>query len=605
VTPGLIDRLLARFDEIWLHDFEFFSLPGERPDVVCCAARELRSGRTLQLWRDQLSSTPPYMTDDGVLFVNFVANAEIGCHLALGWPIPRYILDLSPAFRVLVNGRYPPEGKGLLGAMRYYGLDNIGSKQKDAMQKRVMAGWPFTAEERRQIQAYCLSDVEALQQLLPKTMADPDFDLDVALYHGEFVAASALMEHHGVPIDTDVFGQLTGRSNWRKIRDNMVPAIDAKYGVYARNAAGDWSFSMERFAAYLERHGIAWPRLDSGKLNMKRKVFDGMSKGWPQLEDLHQLRHTRDKMRQIQLAVGADSRNRTVLWPFKAKTSRTQPKASKWIFSPAVWMRSLIKPAPGMAVAYIDYSAMEFLLAASLSDGHIGLINNMLDMYRTGDPYLTFAKRVGAVPNWATKQSHAAIRDRYKIMLLAVQYGMQAETLAGRLGTSTFEAQEMLNQHRELFSQYWAWSDDFVQYALQTGVMRTAFGWTCRTGITEFNERMIRNWPIQATGADILRIACILAIRHGIRLVAPIHDAVLIEAPMSRIEADVALMREIMRRASRIVLNATVDGTHELRTDYTIVRYPARYSDPRGAAIWERVLKLLADEQVTDKKVAA
>ena len=124
-----------------------------------------------------------------------------------------------------------------------------------------------------------------------------------------------------------------------------------------------------------------------------------------------------------------------------------------------------------------------------------------------------------------------------------------------------------------------------MQHALQTGVMRTAFGWTCRTGITEFNERSIRNWPVQATGADILRIACILAARHGIKLVAPIHDAVLIEAPIERIEADVALMREIMRRASRIVLNADADGTHELRTDDTIIRYPDRYSDKRGAEI--------------------
>jgi hypothetical protein len=28
---------------------------------------------------------------------------------------------------------------------------------------------------------------------------------------------------------------------------------------------------------------------------------------------------------------------------------------------------------------------------------------------------------------------------------------------------------------------------------------RTAFGWHCRTGITEFNERSIRNWPVQAS----------------------------------------------------------------------------------------------------------
>jgi DNA polymerase-1 len=324
-----------------------------------------------------------------------------------------------------------------------------------------------------------------------------------------------------------------------------------------------------------------------------------MSKGWPQLEELRQLRYARDKMRKVKLAVGRDGRNRTVLWPFKAKTSRTQPKAAQWIFSPAVWLRSLIKPEPGMAVAYIDYSSMEFLIAASLSDRHCGPINNMLDMYRSGDPYMAFAKRVGAIPEHITKQTlgnYEVVRERYKVMLLAVQYGMMVETLAARLGISTFEAHEMLAQHHELFAQYWSWSDDWVQQALQSGKMWTAFGWTCRTGITELNERSIRNWPIQATGADILRIACILATRHGIKLLAPVHDAVLIEAPTVRIEADVVLMQEIMRRASRLVLNNDAAGTHELRTDAKIIRYPERYSDPRGAAIWERVLQLLGEQ---------
>ena len=59
-----------------------------------------------------------------------------------------------------------------------------------------------------------------------------------------------------------------------------------------------------------------------------------MSKGHPQLESLRQLRYLRDKLRKIKLAVGADGRNRTVLWPFQSKTSRTQPKARRWIFRP-------------------------------------------------------------------------------------------------------------------------------------------------------------------------------------------------------------------------------------------------------------------------------
>ena len=332
------------FEEIWLHDFEFVSQPGERPDVVCLIAHELRSGRTLRLWRDELRKDPPYRTDRGVLFVSFVANAECACHLALGWPLPARVLDLSPAFRNLTNGHSTPEGKGLLGALRYYGLDAIGTKQKDAMQKRVMQGWPFSPEERRQILVYCESDVDALRRLL--TCMLPEIDLGVALYHGEFAAASALMEHRGVPIDVGVFRQLADNDTWRAVRDAMVPTIDAQYGVYVRDASGEWSFNLKLFTAYLEREGITgWPLLESGKLNLRRKTFEAMSKGWAQLEELRQLRHSRDKLRKIKLAVGADGRNRTVLWPFQAKTSRTQPKASQWIFSPAVWLRSLTSPS--------------------------------------------------------------------------------------------------------------------------------------------------------------------------------------------------------------------------------------------------------------------
>jgi DNA polymerase I-like protein with 3'-5' exonuclease and polymerase domains len=240
---------------------------------------------------------------------------------------------------------------------------------------------------------------------------------------------------------------------------------------------------------------------------------------------------------------------------------------------------------------------MEFMLAASLSDGHCGPDNLMLAMYQSGDPYVSYCKKIAIVPDTATKKTHGAIRGKYKNMLLAVQYGMSANTLAGRLGVSTFEAHIMLSQHHEQFFQYWAWSDDFMQHALQTGIMRTVFGWHCRTGITEFNERSIRNWPIQACASEILRIACILGTRHGIRLLGPVHDAVLIEAPIERIEADVALMQEIMRRASRIVLNRDRTGTHELCTDATIVRYPDRYRDPRGVVVWNRVIELLGQQQ--------
>jgi DNA polymerase I-like protein with 3'-5' exonuclease and polymerase domains len=223
----------------------------------------------------------------------------------------------------------------------------------------------------------------------------------------------------------------------------------------------------------------------------------------------------------------------------------------------------------------------------------------MWELYASGEPYLNFAKRVSTAPKEATKSTHADLRDRYKVGLLSIQYCISAETLAGRLGIFPFAAHEMLNQHHELFARYWRWSDDWLARALDTGIMRTCFGWQCSTGITEFNERSIRNWPIQATGAEILRIAIILGTRHGIEILAPVHDAVLIQASIERIETDKARMQQIMARASRIVLNSTMGGTYKLRTDAKIIRYPDRYSDPRGIEIWNWVLTRLTEQATT------
>jgi hypothetical protein len=604
-TRDALDRLFARFSRVILEDFEFISRPGERPDVVCGVFHDLGAGRTTRLWRDQLDQ-PPYDLGPDTLVVSFVFNAEGACHLSLDWPLPRNTLDLSPEFKCHVNGKgIPRKNQGLIGALQYFGLDSIAPKRKDAMRERIMKGWPFTAEEIEQILAYCAEDVEMLRQLLLKLL--PHIDLPIALHNSEFVADLALSEHVGVPVDMEIFPQLADKKTWREIRDSMVPLVDV-CGIYVCDTRGEWHWNNARFEGLLTSEGINWPRKeDTGKLDLRRKTFESMAKAYPQIEPLRQLRYIRDKLRSIQLSVGHDGRNRTVLWPFSSKTSRTQPKAKHWIFSPSVWLRFLIKPEPGKALAYIDYSSMEFGAGAALSDKHIpGSNNPMLGLYEGGDPYLDFGKIIGLIPPDATRKTPGVgvIRDRLKVLCLGTQYGMQKSTLATRLGVSDIEAHEMLQMHRELFSQYWGWSDDWLHHSLTRGMMRTVYGWQCATGITEFNERSIRNWPIQSTCADIFRLAYVWGTRHGLTLIAPVHDAVLLEAPEDRIEHDVALMREIMRRASRVILNPTADGTFELRTDVKIIRYPDRFTDPRGTELWETVLKLLAERRQCQEAAA-
>ena len=97
-----------------------------------------------------------------------------------------------------------------------------------------------------------------------------------------------------------------------------------------------------------------------------------MSKTYPKLAPLKELRHALGEMRLEEIAVGPDGRNRTMLSPFGARTGRNTPSNTRFIFGPAVWLRGLIKPKPGTALAYIDWSSQEVAIAAALS-GDAGL----------------------------------------------------------------------------------------------------------------------------------------------------------------------------------------------------------------------------------------
>jgi DNA polymerase I len=307
-----------------------------------------------------------------------------------------------------------------------------------------------------------------------------------------------------------------------------------------------------------------------------------MARSYPAVAPLRELRGSLSEMRLSDLAVGLDGRNRTMLSAFRARTGRNQPSNTKFIFGPSVWLRGLIQPPPGHGVAYVDWAQQEFGIAAALSGDPL-----MMEAYRSGDPYLAFAKQAGTAPLEATKATHKAVRDQFKSTVLAVQYGMGAEALAQRIGQPPIRARELLRLHRETYRVFWRWSDAAVDHAVLNGHLHTVFGWRVQVPPVA-NDRSLRNFPMQANGAEMLRLACCLATERGIEVCAPVHDAVLICAPLDRLDEDVGRMQDAMQEASRIVL-----GDFELRTDATVVRYPDRYMDERGTVMWQRVMALL------------
>ena len=244
-----------------------------------------------------------------------------------------------------------------------------------------------------------------------------------------------------------------------------------------------------------------------------------------------------------------------------------------------MWLRRLIKPEPGAALVYADWSSQEFGIAAALSGDP-----RMMEAYGSGDPYL--ARWLGRRPAGATKEPQASARDVQGVVL-EVSYGMESEALASRLGVLPLEARELLRKFRETYPRFWRWAQNIVDAAFQarnSDRLRLASG---HAGGPEPPFRF-RNFPMQANGAEMLRLAACIGAERGIRIYAPVHDAILAEAPDDEIEEAAAALQQHMRAASRIVL-----AGFELRTDATLIVHPDRYDDPRGAVMWRRVMRRL------------
>ena len=255
-------------------------------------------------------------------------------------------------------------------------------------------------------------------------------------------------------------------------------------------------------------------------------------------------------------------------------------------------MRGLIRPGPGKALAYLDWSAEEIAIAAVLSSDP-----QLLKVVREGDPYLGFARLAGLAPEDATKDTHPAVRELCKMLFLGVGYGMGEATLASHLNRGIPEARRLLQLYREAFPRFTAWTEDQCDRAMISGSISTVFGWRLQVNGTT-KPTTLRNFPAQATGSEILRLACCLATERGIAVAAPIHDALLVESDAALLDDTVKATKAAMDEASRTVL-----GGLPVKVDVKVVQYPERYSDKRGEALFACVYRLL--EEITGRAIAS
>lgn len=104
----------------------------------------------------------------------------------------------------------------------------------------------------------------------------------------------------------------------------------------------------------------------------------------------------------------------------------------------------------------------------------------------------------------------------------------------------------------------------------------------------DFNLRTASNFPIQATGGAILRWTQIRLREQGIKVLCPVHDAILVEYPLDKKEETLRTCKHEMVEAGKIFLN----GNTLLVEVENEVASPENY--PTGnSEIWALIMSLI------------
>jgi DNA polymerase I len=589
---GLVDC----FRSITVVDFEYEVNDGDLPRVLCMVAytldQNLRHVSTIRLWRGEFGSTPPFDTGPDALICGYSLWAEMTCFMT-----PVHVFDHHTAFLATTNLLLPYEPdeirkkprKRLSDACRAYDIDGWEDIDKEVIAKAIGEG-RWREYGREAVLAYCEEDVRASVELLRRQVGGhggrPPVDTDRVLRWSAYSAkAVARIQARGMPIDKPLWNMV--QENKAAVIRALLQRFDPSWGDPESIYTIDGEWSDARFEQWLIRAGVtAWPRLESGKIQIDGDAFRLMYATHPAIEGLHALRDSLGLIVRARIPIGRDGRNRPSLFPFGTATSRNAQ--AKSLFNAHAAMRSFMQSPEGSIGLYLDWRTQEVGIAAARS-GDAALT----EAYLSGDIYHALALMCGLtndtdVKRW--KRECSDQRQRMKALQLGISYGMGVRSLAHGLDRHRLIGSEVLIRHQNKYPRFWAWRTDMAQRAMLERQIESEFdGWPLHLS-TSPNQRTLYNFPMQSGGAEMLRLAACRLCEAELVPSMLVHDGILLELQRTeQIEQAIAIMRQAGTEVcDGLELGVDIDQRLE---------HGARYRDKRGMAqrMWASVMGVLTE----------
>ena len=598
--PFMKGRFRHRFKKVYVCDFEYANVGGALiPTSVAIKDINDPNAEVDFIWlRDEINPDnrlnkyveQPYDHDPQNLFVGFLCEAEASAIHEMGWWQPERVIDLYAECKNYNNGLISgknKDGEGVFSlaamAKKYRIETNYLADDKTNLRQRLgnnLVG----PDEKETVRRYNVEDVLVTERLfdfwedLYDDLYEGGIIWEQALDRGQASIITGVVGRTGLPIDVPAWNKFTDKFD--EIINDVISDAHKNTGCFPDN-----KFNSKRFAGLVFEH-----QLDSNWPKTKKGAFKSDADTLRIYEELEPFRVIKEalylkgatKLRDLPIDP-KDDRAKTMLWMFGAKTGRCTPSTAKYIPNMAGCMTPFVKVPEGVCLIKCDYGQQEFAIAAVLASDEV-----MLEAYETGDPYLDLGKKSDYLKEDATKDH--PLRAVFKVVCLMTQYGAGVESMARKMKKPIETAEMIFQVHQRVFNKFWAWQEKMVDRFSYDGEYQTANGWRYKLpkgstfrqyGETEgYSEATLKNWLVQATGAEILRRAMRKLYDNGFKIVALVHDEIIVEC-ISHEALDknhyVEKVQELMQDAAREIIGWPI------KTDAKVYDSGERF-DPKDPA---------------------
>jgi len=370
---------------------------------------------------------------------------------------------------------------------------------------------------------------ERLQEVLKKRLSTTVIPTPDAERRRMTVQNCCDRQVRGIPLSRSSIRD--SQKEWREEAQSFKHAITN--GLI--NKQGE--FNSELLAKLIAKRGeLLWPVDETGAPKTDRATLEQLESELS--NTLLRLKNLYRDLGIMKISTDNDGRYRYWANPFGTKTGRECPKGPALNYWPKGF-RDLITPDTGQAVATIDFVSQEPAILAAFADDE-----QLIAAYENGDLY-QYVQELGAWGKLSRKQ--------IKRLVISFIYGADQFSIRKQFEVSALTAELWYSDLRRIFTKLTTWMDRNAYDAYSKGHIKS-LDW----GMAVHKStpiKSIKNWPIQAAGADILRRTCLQLAGANIDVVGALHDSVLIEVPLVNHKTSIATAQQIMQRASASVLD--------------------------------------------------